>query len=274
MTSSSSAGDPSTSGVLPVGTSSSSGEGDESDTGIGSGLIVDPDGGGCPSFVPGTMPHCTLECTVFDQLCGEGEVCKPVGFDGAPTWAGPACRPVPDGPLAASGEPCSMMENRLSGLDDCVDTAMCLGVDPVTLEGTCAPYCSSVIACEDPMQTCFEGNAGFVPVCLDSCSPLLSDCPDGFGCYPGTGDDFVCQRYEEPLYVDMFTEHPACAPGSFMVPVEGPALCNGDGPCCTSFCDLSSPDCPNAVACVPFFGDLEGVDAALHDVGFCAINPA
>lgn len=150
-----------------------------------------------------------------------------------------------------------------------------LKLDPLTLEGMCTPYCSSGddITCEDPAQTCFEGNDGWVPLCLSSCSPLLGDCPLGEGCYPGTGDDFVCIPQSQPLYTDLTTLHPACPPGSFMADEEQLGSCLDEGSCCAAFCDLAAPDCAGGSVRVPFFDDLDGVDPAEHTVGFCGPDP-
>ncbi|MBV1862012.1 MAG: hypothetical protein KUG77_26555, partial [Nannocystaceae bacterium] len=160
------------SGSTSLTPGSSGSSGDETDTSMSSGFILDPDGGGgCGGFCPanGVMAHCSL-CSYFDQDCGAGHVCKPVDICGADTWSKPACRPAPEDATAQAGEPCMVEESPYSGIDTCAPTSMCFDVDPLTLEGTCAPYCSDFVTCEDTTQTCFEANDGWVPVCLSRCS--------------------------------------------------------------------------------------------------------
>ena len=97
---------------------------------------------------------------------------------------------------------------------------------------------------------------------------MLGDCPAGQGCYPGTEDDFVCITVGLPLYEDLDTLHPACSPGSFMTSATG--TCPDETPCCVPYCDLAAPDCDVGFHCVAFFDDLEGVEPADYDVGFCS----
>lgn len=262
---------------LLTGTTGSSGDESDTRTSLGSGFIVDPDGGGgCGGFCPsdGVMASC-FACSYFDQDCPAGEVCKPADLCNAGTWSRPACLPAPDDANGQPGEPCTAEDSPFSGIDTCAPNSMCFDVDPLTLEGTCTPYCSSYdeVTCEDPTQTCFEGNDGWVSVCLPRCSPLLGDCPAGEGCYPSTADEFVCIPESQPLYTDLNTLHTQCSPGSFMADEEQLGSCPDEGPCCAAFCDLADSGCADGSVCVPFFGDLDGVDPADHTVGFCGPDP-
>lgn len=260
-------------GLMP-GTTGSSGDESDTRTSVG-GFIVDPDGGGgCGAFCPtsGVMASCFV-CSYFDQDCGAGEVCKPADVCDSGTWSLPVCRPAPEDANGQPGEPCTMEENPFSGIDTCAPNSMCFDVDPMTLEGTCVGYCDSFIPCDDPTQACFEGNDGWVPLCLPSCSPLLSDCPVGEGCYPGTDNDFACIPQSQPLHTDLTTLHPACPPDSFMSDEEQLGSCPDEGSCCAAFCDLAAPGCADGSVCIPFFDDLEDVDPAHHNVGFCAPDP-
>lgn len=243
---------------------SSSGSGDEGpDTGLNSGFVIDPDGGGCGGFGPGVMAHCSL-CSYFEQLCVRGESCKPTDQANAGTWTRPTCQPRPPGADGQPGSPCEVEDGPFSGIDTC-ESSMCWNVDADTSAGTCVAFCSSEVPCDDPMDTCFEGNDGFVPICLPSCSPVAQNCPAGQGCYPGTQTDFVCIREGEPLYNDAQTLHPQCDAGSFMTTVETPGACVGEA-CCGTFCDLTEPDCVDGSTCEPFYPELD-----LSDVGYCAL---
>ncbi len=159
----------------------------------------------------------------------------------------------------------------MSGSDTCIGGSMCWDVDSDTLEGTCIDFCTNDAGptCMDPARTCFNGNEQLLPICLPACSPLLQDCEDGSGCYPGTYDDFVCIRENTPAYVDASTLHPACPAGSFMATETALGECPADEPCCTTFCDLAAPDCDEGFTCEPYFVNLEGIDEAHVDTGFC-----
>ncbi len=247
------------------GTTGSSSSGDDPDTGISTGFITDPDGGGCGGFSPGVMAHCSL-CSYFEDSCVAGEACKPTDNANAGTWTTPVCRPVPDDATGQPGSDCTMEEGPFSGVDTC-STGMCWNVDAETLEGSCVAFCAADVPCANPDEACFEGNGGFVPVCLPRCSPLLQDCPAGQGCYPGTDANFVCIREGDPLYSDAQTLHPQCPTGSFMA-TEDQIDCPEEGPCCAEFCDLSEPDCVDGFTCAPLFP--KGRNPGLQNEGYCA----
>lgn len=261
-----------------LGTSSSSGglgsSGDALDTGISTGFITDPDGGGgCGGFQPdNALAHCSVECIPWQQEdCGRGEGCKVADLSGSGTWSNPLCTSIP-GDASLPGELCTVEDSPMSGSDTCAAGSMCWDVDGDTLEGTCIEFCTydDGPRCTDPTRTCFNGNHEYLPICLPSCSPLLQDCEEeGSGCYPGTYGDFVCIRENTPAYVDASTLHPACPTGSFMVTEEAVDECPEGEPCCTSFCDLAAPDCDEGFVCEPYFVDLEGIDEAYVDTGFC-----
>ncbi len=261
----------SSSGSSPLSTSgtTSSDSGSEGpDTGISTGFITDPDGGGCGGFSPGVMAHCSL-CSYFDEDCPPGEACKPTDNANAGTWTTPICHPQSDDATGQPGSPCTVEDGPFSGVDTCA-SSMCWDVDVDTLEGTCVAFCSDLVPCTNPDDTCFNGNNGFVPICLPRCSPLLQDCPAGQGCYPGTGSDFVCIREGDPLYVDPDTIHPSCPPSSFMGTPQTPGACADEEPCCSSFCDLDAPACADGSVCQPYDPKLEGSDPNA-DLGYCAL---
>ena len=239
-------------------------------TGVGTGFITDPDGGSSLCFVPthGKAVYSTA-CSYLGQDCPRGEVCKPTDNCVVGTWSQPVCVPAVPGADGQHGEPCVVEEGPFSGLDTCAANGVCIDVDPLTLEGRCAAYCSSDVACVDPDDACFRGNGGWLPVCLPGCSPLLGDCPQGQGCYPGTDDDFVCITEGAPMYNNPEVLHPACPAGSFMADQQLADLCPDEGPCCAWFCDLTAPNCDDGSTCVGYFDELDGVDPAFHDVGYC-----
>jgi hypothetical protein len=168
--------------------SSSGGSGDETD-----GLfIVKPDGGTCAygGAPDGFQPRCTF-CDVGLQDCPPGEKCVPWANDGGEHWNATRCSPLPEDP-AGVGEPCVAEASPVSGFDDCELGALCFGVDPRTLQGTCTALCSPEQAdsCGDDVCVAYDYFQPFV--CMSRCDPLdPAACADDEACRP-IGDDVVC----------------------------------------------------------------------------------
>ncbi|MGH1344981.1 MAG: vWA domain-containing protein [Nannocystales bacterium] len=159
---------------------------------MGSGFITDPDGGGV-----------SVECSVWDQDCGDGEKCGPWANDGGPLHNATRCVPVAPDPLAP-GEPCAVEGSGVSGLDDCDIGVVCYDVVEKTLEGTCVAMCSG----PESSPVCPKGswcnitNDGVLALCMPD--ELCVD--DGVcQCMCGDGMDPDCKKGqcdEAPKAVD------------------------------------------------------------------------
>ncbi|MGH1347907.1 MAG: hypothetical protein ACRBN8_40505 [Nannocystales bacterium] len=275
-----------TSGVYTAGSSTSGGPW-EATTSVDTGLPSSGDDGlddgggflgstsGCGAGLEdGYLAHCGvgLECSTFEQNCPEGEACRPWANDGGEAWNARRCVPVFADPDAEQvGEVCSVEGSAVSGVDSCDVGLMCWGVDPDTLLGTCAQLCSGSAddpACADANETCMVANDDNVAVCLPWCDPLVPDCNEGFGCYPGSEQTFVCLR--EGAGVELGeVSHPQCAPGSFWASAEAVQGCVDDEPCCTSYCHVEDPEaCGPDVECVPYF---EPTMQIYNPLGYCSV---
>ncbi len=210
-----------------------------------------------------------FECSVQDQDCCDGEACKARANDGGDSWNATICTP-----LAAEagqlGDPCVAEGSAVSGNDTCDLGLMCWNVDPQTLEGTCAQYCvpdGDEPLCASADETCIVANRWALPLCLPACDPLTPECGPGFGCYPGSENDFVCMREGEEVDIDGL-RHPDCPAGTLMVLpsiVEG---CSDDAPCCASFCDQTAVSpCGGTGECLPYFA----VAVEINPLGYCSV---
>lgn len=259
-----------TSGGTTMGTGSSSTAAD--DTGLD--FLELPDGGTC--VVGGEHHWRCSPCDLIGQDCPSGEKCVPWANDGGTQANATRCVPVADDP-AAPGESCVTEGSPASGLDDCDATSVCWGIDPVTLEGSCAPFCTG--STEDPQcdagLACLVANDGAVVVCLPECDPLASTCGPDQACVP-TDDTFVCTSVlMGGSGGDPCSSIDACVDGTVCVESgEVGAPCDpGETGCCAPWCDLSAPDpaagCldPGQV-CRPW---SDPAPAGQESIGVCAL---
>ncbi len=129
---------------------------DNDGTGISSGFITDPDGGGV-----------SIECSIWDQDCGEDEKCQPWANDGGKQQNASRCTPLAPDPNAP-GDPCTVEGSAVSGIDDCDVGVLCYDVVDDSLEGTCVSMCSG----SEDVPVCPEGswcsisNEGVLALCL------------------------------------------------------------------------------------------------------------
>ena len=276
-----------------VTSDSSSGPGTTSDSGTTSGTSTTGSttddtatGGGFCAVPPGPFAaHCSpdfgggsLACDTFAQDCPDGEKCTPWANDGGNTWNTTKCTPVAPDPDQV-GEPCTMEGSPVSGIDSCDVGVMCWNVDPDTLEGTCVELCGGTPdqpVCNTPMSACAI-NSGAVQLCITTCDPLMSDCPDGELCVPSTsGSNFVCvadgsmgggQAGETCEYINV------CAPGHVCIDPSYVESCQGGVGCCAPYCDITDPNvsCPGATEeCIPWY-EQGMAPAGYENVGVCAI---
>ncbi len=228
-------GSTSTSGTSStVGTSNDPGETEGGSTG------TDTD---C-RFICGDVPRGTADCDLFAQDCPRGEKCTAWANDGGNTWNDTMCVPVDRDPDAV-GEPCTVEESGVSGIDSCELGAMCWNVNPKTLEGECIAYCGGSVeepTCAGACDTCSITSDGVLTICLPGCDPLNPDCGDGEICV-GVNEGYSCvPTVDEPAAVgEPCDALNGCAPGLQCVSSDAVTGCDGNG-CCTAFCDPADPN--------------------------------
>ena len=230
----------------------------------GAGFIENPDGGGT-----------SHECSLWDQDCPEGEKCNVYANDGGNSWNATRCFPIDPDPDAV-GEPCTVVDNGVSGMDSCELGAMCWYVDPETNTGTCVSFCQGTEAnpvCPDPATHC-EGRD--VTLCLPGCCPLEQDCHEGSACYP-VNDTFACApdaSGELGAYGDECEYLNACDPYFFCGAPEHVPGCEGSQGCCNALCFVGSTICSDyskVLQCVPWFEEGQA-PPGYENVGACLIE--
>lgn len=227
------------------------------------------------------------ECDVWAQDCPAGEKCMPWSNDGGSAWNDLRCSPIAPMPKAP-GEPCTVVESGVSGLDDCDRRSMCWNIEPETLMGECVEFCVGSEAnplCPDPSTSCAIAGEAVLVLCLPLCSPIESafadPCSDLQGCYPAAGT-FACApdaSGELGAWGDPCEYINVCDAGLFCGNPDAVPGCRGSQGCCNDFCDLSSPYadayCGGALlgqVCVPWFEEGQA-PAWLVDVGACVLPP-
>lgn len=221
-----------------------------------SGFIEPPDFGGAP------------ECDIFGDDCGPGEKCNAWANDGGGSWNATGCFPAGTDPI---GAPCTVEGSGVSGIDSCVKGAMCWDVDTDTGMGVCVEQCTCSLdnpVCTTPNTTCTISNNAALVICLPVCDPLdKGACADGDVCV-ASDNLFICVLdasgdaggANDPCeYVN------ACDPG-FLCTNSG-VDCGGSG-CCTPYCDLESPQCPNGSECMPYYSPGDA-PKCFEDIGIC-----
>ncbi|MEZ4447835.1 MAG: hypothetical protein R3B09_00060 [Nannocystaceae bacterium] len=223
-------------------------------------------------------------CDPYGHECPEGQKCAPWGDDYGGVQSA-TCVPVARDPKAP-GEPCTLQGDLYSGLDDCVEGALCTDIDGETLQGTCVALCAGpdgydgcnddILSCCPPDQLC-ESNRVF-GLCLTPCHPRTDSCPKGEGCYSyGGGDDFRCLPDESG---DLGAPGEPCAgptecdPGVYCGPQGGYVGCDPNpdvAGCCAPFCDLTAPNCAEGAVCAPWYGPMDFVLPFYADLGVCQI---
>ena len=215
-----------------------------------------------------------IECDVWSQDCPEGEKCMPWANDGGSSWNATKCSPIDPAPQQP-GDVCTTEGGGVSGVDNCVKSAMCWDVDGETNEGVCIAFCEGTNAEDgtcDAGFSCTIVNDGVLILCLPDCDPLLQDCPGDDLCIPN-GENFICvldASGEAGLYGDPCEYANACKPGLYCLNPEYVEGCQAAG-CCTPFCDLKDFTCPGGTQdCIPWYE--EGMaPPGKEDVGICGI---
>ncbi len=253
-------------GAVPPPSTSTTADGiEDSSTGESSDFIVAID---LPDYG---------NCSLMEQDCAEGFKCMPFSLGGS-IWDSAGCFPVDPDPVGL-GEPCEheLDENGgWSGLDNCGWAAVCWDFDPDG-PGHCEGLCiddgvADWAPCEDPAavpsapcQSCFC-------TCEVPCDPLASDCPgdtmcvittDLASCIPDASGDAGAAG-DACEFVNGCDPGLACVAGEF---VPG---CEELASCCTPYCRVSDPVCPEGSVCEPYYPDGNG-PPHLDDVGLCLL---
>lgn len=212
----------------------------------------------------------SYECSFYVEDCPPGDKCMPWANDGGGAWNATICRPLANDP-GGPGDPCVVEGNGVSGIDDCGRGMMCWDVDQDTLEGYCVPFVrgsESNPLCEDPFRYPSISGSGAIALCLDLCDPLAQDCAEGQACY-ALNDTFACAPDvsgkrgglgEQCEFVNV------CDAGLVCLGAQALPECESAG-CCTPFCDVTEPVCPEGLECEPWFE--QATFPGSENVGVC-----
>lgn len=225
-----------------------------------------------PCWAAITCEHTTgggvqFACDPVAQDCDSGEVCVWWANDGGTIWNSTRCVDAPATP-APVGAPCTAEGSAVSGIDDCGPGALCFWVDPDTLVGECVAYCdpeTSESAC--PRGTrCHSWEPENMAACLPDCDPLNTACSNA-GCVP-TRQGFAClpQQLGGDTPFELCEVTNGCAPGQSCVDAKRLPACTWDR-CCSPYCDLRLPTCPEGTTCVPYV--LGDPIPGLETLGLC-----
>lgn len=235
------------------------------------------------SFPNGDIPS-GGSCSLFSQDCQATEKCNAWSSDGGIFPDGAKCVPIMG--TKAVGEGCTLEGNFGDGIDNCVEGSICLDIDN-SGTATCVAYCQGSMeepACPDPADRCAFLFEPTVPLCFPSCDPLTQDCAPTDTCVPNIAalgaEFFVCMPQVFTTipgqYGDACYALSGCDPSYLCIFAENVPNCKGDTYCCSTYCDLDSPDtCAEfdpTLKCVPWFA--EGQETPGYEsVGICAIMP-
>jgi len=227
--------------------------------------------GGESSSSTGGVPD---PCSIWAQDCPEGFKCAPYSNNGGGAWNDTMCVPVAEDP-AGYGEPCTVQESGVSGLDDCDVGALCFGVDPQTLMGECVELCGGTPeepTCVQDDATCIISSDGTVAPCLLSCDPLGGECDPDEVCVPSNSGSFVCTAdasedggaVGDPCeFINACDEGLGCYTPIAIVCTDETA-----SGCCLPYCSLAAPDCPDALTCVPYWESGDAPEG-YENLGLC-----
>lgn len=235
----------------------------------GSAFIASSDGG--PMY----------ECNPWEQNCPRGEKCMPWAV-GEGSWNATRCVPIDDDAKPV-GEPCTVVESAVSGIDDCEFGAMCWSVDPETNIGECVAFCRGSEQdpqCPDACDACPVGAADPFNLCFPQCDPIAQDCGPGKACQ-AVHNTFVCVSDvsgDAGLVGDPCEYVNTCDAGNFCASAEMVPGCETAGGCCAPFCDAAADTCDlllPGTTCVPWYEDGEQPAACIGTgiIGACTVTP-
>lgn len=221
------------------------------------------------------------ECDPFNQdECPRGTKCTWYADDGGSSWNNTKCVPVMEDP-AQVGEPCFVVGNGISGVDNCDVGMMCWDTDAENI-GYCVAFCvgsPDSPLCEQAGFTCVGGRS--LSICLAGCDPLIQNCPmEDDLCIP-SDSGFLCvldASGDEGQLNDPCMFANACDKGLYCVdPANGAECDQATMGCCQPFCDLAvmNPDAActgDGQTCVPWY-EAGTAPPGYEFVGICAIAP-
>ena len=225
---------------------------------------------GCSSE---NCPDMMIGCDTWTQDCPDGQKCTYYS-EGGDNWDAQKCVDVTG--TDKPGDACTA-EGALTGIDSCVEGAICWNVD-MNGVGTCIGLCGGSFEAPicGPSSVCNFGR--LLSLCIPNCDPLLQDCPDPGDLCISNGDTFVCivdLGGEEGQANDPCEFANVCDPGLTCLdpPTAGAGCDQAAGGCCTPFCPFPDGACPNPdQQCVQWFDPmmLPENDPQL-DIGFCGV---
>lgn len=263
---------PGTTTAPPPWGSTSSATADGSSSGSSSSVGSDSVG-----FIP-TDSEDSDACDPYLQNCAPGEKCVAYADDGGSSWNALGCFPVANNPGQA-GDVCMVEGSGTSGLDSCDIGAMCWSTDENNT-GTCVDQCqgsADAPYCSDPDTRCIVANEGVLALCLPVCDPLLANCPEGQRCF-AVDQAFVCGPQGPGITAPAGApceDLTSCDPGLACVAAAtyGPACPPGTAGCCSPYCDIDQPSCPEPNhGCVPL-GLPNAEKLGLEHLGTCRLEP-
>ncbi|MCA9662697.1 MAG: hypothetical protein KC486_30435 [Myxococcales bacterium] len=206
-------------------------------------------------------------CNLSDAPCPEGMKCI---LDGGQSKT--QCVDLVADPKQF-GDACDGASDPFDDVDDCDDGLICFGSEE---GGICIPFCGigEDFSCPSGYlcSTCQDCVLG---LCIPSCDPVGDDCSPGQVCIP-EDNGFVCvvdASAREGAFGDPCEFVNACDPGLVCLNPDYVPDCDSAG-CCTPFCDLGDPQCPDLpdLECIAWFEEGQA-PADLEHVGVCAIPP-
>jgi len=217
------------------------------------------------------------ECDVWAQNCPPGDKCTAWAEGGGGAWNATKCVKVTgDG---APGEPCTVVDSGVSGIDDCAFGAMCWDVD-LNHHGTCIALCTGTIDAPKclPGFHCPIFSDGVLNLCFANCDPLLQDCPGDDLCIPDPGGtNFSCvidasgdlgQTNDSCEFANACDKGLNCSNTA----TASSACERGSTGCCQPFCKFPNSPCPNPdQQCLQFFDPMQPIPPGYESVGICAI---
>ncbi len=262
-------------GAAPTSSTTGAPVGTTEDTGTNGADVSSSDGVGDTGTIDG-------ECSIWEQDCAAEEKCVPWSLQPDLVPDDVRCCPEVENPKLP-GEECSVQDYFGSCLDDCALGSICLDTDNDGA-GVCQAFCTGEAANPEcgPDEGCLIYFAG-VPFCFPRCNPLVQDCPDGQGCYPGEeavgGTDFLCMPHIGVAQLGgpcwLLSN---CDPGLVCVTPEFYPGCTAPKGCCTPLCDVTEPgtcdEVDDALDCVSWYvGGQQLPGPELENVGVCVIPP-
>ncbi|RMG93358.1 MAG: hypothetical protein D6705_18915, partial [Deltaproteobacteria bacterium] len=216
-----------------------------------------------PDLPAGCRPDLYGECDPWCQDCPEGEKCLPWASDGGNSFDATRCSPVAPNPKGP-GEACTYPEGAYAGVDDCDAGLRCTF-------GRCLEMCSG--SPEEPLCSRFDAECDvcgdLFGVCEPWCHPLGAadrQCMPGDHCIyhrisdedavtdglPHSAEDvkFVCVLVGNVSGQGAPCMFPnACKDGFDCVDAALVPGCQSTAGCCTAWCSLAAPECPDGTVC-------------------------